>query len=152
VGHYNQRHFVIFCIYSIMAPTLGAYVQLSYLHLSLPLPEMLATYIPPLPLFQLLAGNITLGSFLLLLHLYACFFFIVVAGGLLCWQLLIIVTGQTSYEAWKMIKVYDEGVLKNILNVFGSLKYAWILPFAPLRLPMENDGCKYEPKRGMGKE
>lgn len=149
VGYHTQRHFVVFCVYTSLSSALAIYLQLAYLDLSLPLPETGAMYIPPLPLYQLCTHAITFSTFLLFLHMYATVFLMVVAVVFLVWQLIIISRGQTSYEALKMIRVHNEGFIRNIVSTFGPPVYSWILLFAPLLLPLEADGAQYtnEPEK-----
>ncbi|KAK7104055.1 palmitoyltransferase ZDHHC22-like [Littorina saxatilis] len=144
VGLYNQRHFVVFCLYGVWGCLMGVYLQLSYLNISYPLSdENFMMYVPPVPLFQLLIGNLSFGSFVVMLHVYVNICIMCVAGFLAAWQLLLIVRGQTSHEAWKMIRAYNAGVYTNITSVFGSPMTSWILLFAPLMLPLELDGVKW---------
>ncbi|KAK7492315.1 hypothetical protein BaRGS_00016412 [Batillaria attramentaria] len=146
IGFYNQRHFVMFCVYVIWGCMLALYLQLSYLNLSLPIAETFYTYIAPVTIVQFLTGNLSLWTFLLLIHVYATVVFMCVAIFFLTWQLVIIIRGQTSYEAWKMIRIYDTGLWGNITSVFGSPVWSWALLFAPLMLPMGGDGVKWNIK------
>ena len=146
VGYYTQRHFVVFNIYVIWGCALGIYLQLSYLSLTLPLPENYIMYVAPVPIFQFLMGNLSLGTFVLLVHVYVNLFFMVLCIGFLAWQLIIIFRGQTTYEAWKMIRVYDAGLCKNFTSVFGSPLVSWALFFVPLMFPLEGDGTKWDVK------
>ena len=153
VGFYNQRHYVMFCIYVIWGCVLGIYLQLSYVSLTLPLPENYIMYVAPVTIFQFLIGNLSLMTFILVVHAYFHLFFLVVTIGLLAWQMLIIVRGQTSHEAWKMIRIYNSGVYSNFTSVFGSPLLSWVLFFMPLMLPLEGDGIKWnirpKPQKGL---
>lgn len=153
IGYYNQRHFVIFCIYVIWGSLLALYLQLSYLSKYMfPFFENVYAYILPFTVMKLFSGNLTIQSFLLLLHTYATGFCLFLGLWFLLWQLIIILRGQTSYEAWKNIRVYHGGLYNNFTSVFGSPLQAWLLFFVPLMLPLQGDACawKIRPKSEKG--
>lgn len=142
----------MFCLYIIWGCALGLYLQLSYLDLVLPLPQNYVMYVAPVPVFQFLMGNLSLWTFVLLVHVYVILVFAVVATTFLAWQLVIIARGQTSYEAWKRISIYDSGLYTNFTSVFGSPLMSWVLFVAPLMLPLDGDGSKWsiKPKPSKG--
>ncbi|KAL8623007.1 hypothetical protein ACOMHN_027127 [Nucella lapillus] len=146
VGFYNQRHFVVFCCYSLWGCLVGTYLQIAYIGLTLPLPENYSMYIAPVPIIQLFMGNLNLGIFLLLVHVYVNLVFIGTAVTFLIWQIVLILRGQTSHEAWHMKTSCDGGVWKNFTSVFGSPLTAWLLFVAPFMLPMQGDGIKWDMK------
>ena len=120
--------------------------QLEYMDLFFPLSDTASNYIPPMPLISFVTGPMSFRMLLFFLHFYLNILVIAACYAFLSWQILIIVRGQTSYEAWKMIRVYDLGLVGNILTTFGNPVYSWILLFAPLLLPMNHDGIKWTTK------
>ncbi|XP_076463564.1 putative palmitoyltransferase ZDHHC24 [Babylonia areolata] len=151
VGFYNQRHFVMFCLYTIWGCLLAVYLQLAYISLSLPLPENYMMYVAPVPIFQLFTGNLHFGLFVLLVHVYINLIFMGTAASFLLWQYILILRGQTSYEAWRGIRTYNVGLFGNVTSVFGSPLTSWILYFAPLMLPLKGDGIRWNVQHKSGK-
>ena len=143
IGYYNQRHFFFFLIYTILHCAFAIYLQLSYVNLSVPFTDNYLTYIMPAFFLQYVTGDVSLGSVLLLLHSYDLLAHLVCAFLFLVWQAVIIVKGQTSYEAWKGVKLYNNGTISNVVAVFGLPAYYCLVPFVALQFPMDGDGCRW---------
>lgn len=143
IGFNNQRRFVVFVFYVAAGSLYG--IALLFWYLNDPLPflkyDTFCTYLPFVALWQWVFGYLTTGLFMLLLQLYLCFVTLIGAGGFVIWELVVIVRGQTSFEAARNIQFYRTNLLYHIRSVFGPF---WIVNFIfPLPTSPEGDGVHW---------
>lgn len=149
IGFYNQKFYVMLCLWSTIGTAFTSYLQISYLHSHLPLNSAdIIAYIFPATLHRCIMGYISFGQMLIILHLYVniIMFFVALFGFL--WQCLLISYGCTSYEAWKKISVFQGSTfVENIKSVFGSVVHIPILFFVPYRFEQSGDGIQWKLRR-----
>ncbi|XP_033736182.1 palmitoyltransferase ZDHHC22-like [Pecten maximus] len=144
VGFYNQRFFVMFCIYMVWGNLFALFLQLTYTTQSIPVFSWDGlAYIPMVGLVYFFMGYVSLGQLFLIVHI--CFCFMCFCGGVffLCWQIILAAAGMTSYEAWKGIPWYRRTSLENVRSVFGSI---WKIPFQllfPFRVDQDGNGVEW---------
>ena len=144
VGLQNQRTFVVFCVYLVWGNLFALFLQLSYLNDAIPLFSSYAVdYVIVVAFWKLITGAMSFGIFIILVHVYLCIFCLGSGIFFFCWQAIIILNGQTSYEAWKQISAYQSSTLENLRSVFGPLKYCWVLLLAPVPVRLPHDGLKW---------
>ncbi len=141
VGHSNQRRFIVLLLYLTFGSILGFILNILYVHQTLPLHSDFMYYLPVLFLYRyVVAGDLSVFLFLIMLQAYFCVFTLVSAAGYLAVEVMLTVRGQTQYESGRNITRYGRGgVVHNIRAVFGSL---WLLPvnfLLPVSIPLPNN-------------
>ncbi|ESO86203.1 hypothetical protein LOTGIDRAFT_129679 [Lottia gigantea] len=145
IGFYNQRYFIVFCVHMIWSNLFALYMQLNYLNQVMPIfSSSFLNYIPAINIVFWMMGKIPLGLLLLTIHSYFCIFTLGASLFFLIWQVYLLSSGKTSFEAWKNINPYGKSALDNIRSVFGPLKLAWIMVFFPVPFELSEDGIKWE--------
>ncbi|XP_059149714.1 probable palmitoyltransferase ZDHHC24 [Physella acuta] len=154
VGYHNQRYFVVFCFYNCLALAYGSCLQLILLNEEIPiLSEAAIFYLPPVALWQLFTGTTTVMHVAILFHMIIAIFCFVVSFLFLAWQLLIICQGQTSYEAWKQISVYQKtSLLDNVYSSLGSPSQFLLCLLIPGHRWMPEDGIQWTTETKAGKK
>lgn len=148
VGYYNQKYFILFCLYMWMGTSYAVIMLVRYTCSIFPVqfngPQS----------FIYLAGklfvDIFTGSTPPLIYQVLIFMMIGSLGmGLFCaaflyWQVVITLDGQTTFEATAGIWSYCRAKMDNWRDVFG--KYWLLLFLLPLPLPQAGNGL-YTPRK-----
>ena len=144
IGFYNQKHFIIFCIYGILGGTWGLYNLSSYLSLNYaPLLSLqVYMYFVPYCFLAFIFGYISFYYLCLIFLLYLHITSTCAALYYFSWQMLVIYRGQTTYEFMKGRKMYSDDLKENLRSVFGR---NWIVPLIiPIPLLLnEGDGMSW---------
>ena len=147
IGFYNQKHFIIFCVYGIIGGSWGLYNLGTYLSQNYaPILSLnIYQYLLPYCVLTFFLGYLSFFSLCLILLFYlhitstcaAIYFFV--------GQMFVISRGQTSYELVKGRKIYSDDFGQNLRSIFGKF---WILPFLfPVPVPLnEGDGMSWSMK------
>ena len=150
VGFNNQRHFVVYSFYILLGSLFGIFLVFAFLNDPLPFWKWRSfiCYIPPVAVWQWICGYLPSLTFLLLLQMYLGFITLVTAGGYFLWEMGVIYSGQTSYEAGKGIHRYQvTTVFQNFRSVFGPF---WLLNFiVPLPTSQEGNGIDWETRKAV---
>ena len=128
VGLSNQRYFVAYCFYCSVGAAYCTYVTTTFIHLSYfdTTSTRFHHFILPLTVLEWLFGYQTLGFLFFIVLDYASVLAMVGAGGIMVWQLFLIVNGKTTFEYWNQKHRTPWSVLKNIRSVFGPY---WLVNF-----------------------
>lgn len=143
VGFNNQRNFVVFLFYSLVGSIYGIYLLSHYLGQFYDVWSHEGwIFVPFVAFWQFIFGNFSLEHFLLMGQMYVCVGLSIVSGYFFLFQLAVVITGRTTYEATKCTKRYQgKGRLNNIRNVFGSY---WLLQFIlPIPTALPGDGAHW---------
>ncbi|XP_059149724.1 palmitoyltransferase ZDHHC22-like [Physella acuta] len=136
VGHYNQRHFVLFLLYVICACSYAVYMQSSYLSKQ----ENLTYFIPLVAMWKTVTGQAPKLYFCILVHMYLSTVSLFASVGFISCQTYIILKGQTSYEASRGITLYQKRtVYDNFKTVFGTPLQFVLTLFLPVRPHLADD-------------
>ena len=146
IGFYNQKFYVMFCLWSTISTCFTSYMQFSYLHSQLPIYSSdVIAYIFPATFHRWIMGYISFLQMLIILHLYINILSFIISVFAFLWQCLLIGHGYTSFEAWKNIQVFRGAtVMENIKSVFGSVVNIPILFFVPYRFEQSGDGIQWK--------
>ncbi|XP_064622495.1 palmitoyltransferase ZDHHC22-like [Lineus longissimus] len=144
IGHFNQRYFIVHVFYVAIGTACCLYWLGAYLDKFVPfLSSDIVAYIPLVQIVMFFLGKISLLNMLLIILLYLTLFCCVCGTGFFLWEMAVVVSGQTSYEAWKLIRKYKCGSLfARLRAVFGPF---WLLSFIiPLPVKQPGDGIHWE--------
>ena len=143
VGHYNQRYFVAFLIYVLVAALFGVF--LSFRAISI-LQGGLSWNILPSLIFPVVVWVLQMMpvSPLVLIETSVAMFTALGTGALLFLQLCQIYSGQTLWEFQRKVSKYNGGLRRNMVDAMGyNWWFCWLLPF--IRSPQPGDGSHYPP-------
>lgn len=128
VGFFNQKHFIIFCVYGIIGGSWGLYNLGTYLSQNYaPLLSLnIYMYLLPYCAVMFTFGYLSFFTLCLILLFYLHITSTCAALYYFLWQMIVISRGQTSYELMKGRRIYTDDLGENLRSVFG--KY-WIVPF-----------------------
>lgn len=147
IGFYNQKHFIIFCVYGIIGGAWGLYNLGTYLSQNYApvLSFNIYQYLLPYCVLMFLFGYLSFFSLCLILLFYLHITSTCAALYYFLWQMFVISRGQTSYELVKGRKIYSDNMVENVRSVFGKF---WILQFLfPIPVPLnEGDGMNWTVK------
>lgn len=147
VGFYNQKHFIIFCVYGIIGGSWGLYNLGTYLYQTYaPIVSLnIYMYFLPYCTIRFIFGYLSFYTLCLILLFYLHITSTCAALYYFLWQMTIISRGQTSYELMKRRRIYNDDLGENLRSVFG--KY-WIVPFLfPMLLTLnEGNGMSWKVK------
>lgn len=124
IGLYNQRYFIVFCVYGWIGSFKAA--SLTLLYLSYVRGSSLYTYLPPNAFFNLLFGDLDLSIFCIALLLYLLFTTHLACTYFMCWQLLLLARKQTANEYVKGMAPLQKSFRHHVKSVFGPY---WLLNF-----------------------
>lgn len=145
IGFYNQKYFIMFSLWSVIASSWLVYLQLLYLNIELPVSEAsFIIYLPPVTLFKFIMGSITFGQAFVVTHLFMNIPMIITGGFFLFWHSLLTVEGATNYEAKLRKFPYKGTVNQNLKSVFGSVFYIPLLVLYPFKLEQDGDGIQWK--------
>ncbi|KAL4237749.1 Zinc finger DHHC-type containing 22 [Mactra antiquata] len=153
IGFYNQRFFVIFCLWSTITSGFCLYLQLTYLNMDLPLNTVACfTYIPPVAIVQFFTGYLSFGQTLLIFHFSLTIVAFFTALFFFLWHVFLVYEGLTLHEGFKRIYTYSGTLKQHVQLIFGSYLYIPVLIFIPYRFELVGDGVnwKVRPKRVKG--
>lgn len=128
IGFYNQRYFIVFCLYGTLGALYSSFATFSYLgiHYGNVLSSRFYTFLMPWVLWYWLVGDISIKIVAMVIFSYfnvltclACLYYFATQCYLV-WQ------GQTSYEYVKGLKHYSYSLGENLRSVFGPF---WFLNF-----------------------
>ena len=136
VGFYNQRHFIVLCMYSMICslfftPYLAAYLNDSVPFLSY---EGIYNYVPPIPFMLWFVGQYSTFNLIVLIQLYSLLLCGSASTGFFIWHILIILRGQTSNEFIKNKQIFKMKPIDSIRSVFGpywAINFIWPIPTLP---------------------
>jgi palmitoyltransferase len=144
IGFFNQRYFIVHVFYIAIGTACCIYWLGAYLDKFVPfLSSDIVAYIPIVQIVMLLLGKISLLNALLILILYLTIFCCVCGAAFFLWEMVVVVNGQTSYEAWKLLRNYKCGsIFARLRSVFGPY---WLVSFIiPLPIKQQGDGIHWE--------
>lgn len=148
IGFYNQRFFIMFCLWSSVSLGFCVKLQLSYLHADLPLNSLeIFTYLPPVALVKLIMAKISIAQAFLIVHFFITAGSLVTAMISFLWHIFLLLEGVTMYEGFKGIRCYAGTKMENIKSVFGSILYIPVLIFVPYRFDQSDDGIQWKLRR-----
>ena len=148
VGFTSQRRYLPFLFHVTAGGIIHGALAAAYLNTQLPFTSEYVTYVPFVAAGRCALGEVSLGNLYFMCMMYSCFSVSVVAWFYLMWEWLMVVRGQTSYEATRSIQTYRVGFFKSLYSVFGA---AWFLNFlVPLPTTIPGDGVNWE-RRNMQK-
>lgn len=152
IGFYNQKFFVMFCLWSAVSLGFCMYSQLVYLSTDLPINSVeVFTYLPPVTLVKLFLGSISIGQAFIVLHFVSSVICFAIACVFFLWHLFLIYEGLTNYEGWQQIYTYSGTFRENVVTVFGAVWHIPVLVFLPYRFEHSNDGIQWTSRRKKGK-
>ena len=138
IGHNNQRYFIVSLTYTIIAASFSLYLIFSYIDLVSPFADTWPSYLPVVSLWRWLSGSVRTDHFLLLTLAFVTMVFL---GGALMYmflQVLVVQSGQTTWEAGRGISRYRMNTVDHIRAIFG---HYWIINFViPLPTEQSVDG------------
>ena len=147
IGFYNQKHFIIFCVYGIIGGSwglfnLGTYLSQTYAPI---FSFNIYQYLLPYCVLKFFLGYLSFFTMCLIVLFYLHVTSTCASLYYFTWQMFIISRGQTSYELVKRKRIYSDDLGENLGTVFG--KY-WLLPFLiPIPMPLnEGDGMNWTKK------
>lgn len=149
LGHRNLRFFLVFTFYcsvGLFCSALFMFLYLSKFHGAILSWEGLS-YLYPVTIFQWIVGNMQTNVFGLITLLYMDIMLCVGSTSQFTWHFIHVLKGQTSHEADCDVITYDQGVFRNLAEVFGKF---WIVPFfLPYPLQLPSDGIHWKkPTKG----
>ncbi|XP_071835192.1 probable palmitoyltransferase ZDHHC24 [Apostichopus japonicus] len=149
LGHRNLRFFLVFTFYcsvGLFCIALFTWMYLSESHGAVLSHEGLS-YLYPVTIFQWITGGLKSSVFGLVTLLYVDMMLCLGSASQFAYHFIHILKGQTSHEADSDVITYDQGVFRNLSEVFGRF---WILPFfLPLPLQLPSDGIHWKkPTKG----
>ena len=136
IGHSNRRYFLLFLFYVWLAATYSTFLHFDYVIEMLHGFSWQALFTMLAPMISWMAGSSSAIHFPVAFLSSSTLIASLLVGGLLCWHLMNVTTGQTAHERAKGCHDYDLGWRRNVEQVFGkNWTYAWITPFIPSPLP-----------------
>ncbi len=147
IGYYNQKYFIIFCFYQLVAGLYATILLAKYLNklydvqfygpqtLLMLLPESLAQWV--------MAGGGDPQQMVLIGIFYGSLVGSLAAAGFLFWQISIVLQGQTTHEARCGDERHSQSLYYNWKDTFGP--YWYISWFVPIPLPQCGDGTYAHP-------
>ncbi|XP_053399400.1 palmitoyltransferase ZDHHC22-like [Mercenaria mercenaria] len=145
IGFHNQKFFIMFCLWSAISLGFCVKLQLSYLHVDLPLNSLeIFTYLPPVTLVKYVLGYISLGQTFIALHFFITAATFITSVLAFLWHLFLLLEGVTMYEGFKGIYGYAGTRAENIRSVFGSFLYIPVLIFLPYRFDQSMNGIQWK--------
>ena len=137
VGFYNQRYFVVFCFYCTIASMYGLYVNFYYLMIVYSYTESsLWNFCPPVTLVRWLFGLVSSDMLYHVALTYLCAITAMGVGGIFVSQFVLVVLGCTTYEFWRMERIFRRCSVSHFKSVFGHLWWLnFIVPLPCLQQP-----------------
>lgn len=147
IGFYNQRYFIVFCLYCTAGCAFAFYLTAEYIgtfYYVLWSRHFYRFFLPWAVLEWLVWRSLGLSGVVLLIYLYLCLITGLANIYFLTLQTILLITGQTSYEFFKGIKMYKCSFLENMRSVFGPW---WIINFIIPMPCLKNvgNGISWEP-------
>ncbi|XP_050396040.1 palmitoyltransferase ZDHHC22 isoform X2 [Patella vulgata] len=145
IGFHNQRYFIVFCLYGCLGAMYSLYVTYCFLEIHyIPLFSLdFYGYLMPWLLWRWYLGVIHHSVIWLALLLYLSLTTLIACGYFLTWQLVLLCTGQTTYEFLKRNKTFKQPLTENLKSIFGKWSLInFIIPLPWIR--NEGDGRKWK--------
>lgn len=159
VGSDNVRFFVLFCFFVSVASCYSTVLNMVYLHghmgALVPLNvEGILNLIVPVTFYKWWVGSVSLLNFIIVTINWFCFAQVLVASGFGLFEMMLICSGQTTYE-WRLnITHYSLGLMQNFQEICGRYWYLWwLFPIyhkLPLHLKRDQYSDRYYPKPAKG--
>ena len=146
IGLTSQRRFIVLMFYVALGSLVSLLLTAWYLAMCKPFDEEYLSYVPFVALWHAVFGQ-SLDKVWYLYYvcqLYGCILSFVASSCFLCWEGLMVIRGQTSYEATRSIQTYRDGKLKSLYMVFGSMW--WMNFIVPMPTTIPSDGVHWERK------
>ena len=142
IGYHNHKYFILFCFYMVFGGIYSGILTLIHLNLMYSVKFKtifnLFTLLPTTIQSWYFDGNVTSHHMFLVGVFYGCMIACLAAAGFFYWQIAIITSGQTTYEARCGITTFKKSWKKNFKDVFGPY---WYLSFIiPIRIPQQGYG------------
>lgn len=148
IGLTTQRRFIALLFHVMTGCFLHMILSGHYVDRHMAFTENYVNYVPFMAIFMLITGQLGYDDFYFLCLMYFCLMVMLVSGMYLAWQWLMVIRGQTSYEATRSIQTYRMGFSKSMYQVFGSV---WWMNFIfPMPTTLPTDGVHWE-RRGQHK-
>lgn len=145
IGFYNQKFFVIFCLWSTISSGFFINMQLAYLNMDLPMNSVdILSYFPPVTIVQFFTGYLSLGQTLLVIHFCMTTVAFLTSFIFFVWHIFLVYEGVTLHEGFKGIYTYSGTFSENVKSVFGSVFYIPILILIPFRFEQVGDGIQWK--------
>ena len=143
VGHTNQRFFIVYIFYTALGSFFGVLCYGTFLHreigpiVSLQMPN----YLPPYAVLKWLGGSYPTMAAMTLMLFYITLMAGLACTMLFCYQVNLVLHGQTGYEMARKSNEYDSGAQVNIREVFG--RYWWLSFIIPVKFQQPVDGITW---------
>ena len=132
VGSANVRFFVLFCLFASLGSFYSTVLNIMYLngHMIPLIPlnvEGFLCLVTPVTLYKWWIGSVSLLNLCIVAISWFCFLQILVTSGFGLFEMMLVCSGQTTYEWRHHITHYSLGWRQNLQEVFGRYWYLWWL-------------------------
>ena len=148
IGHYNQRYFVAFLFYCVVASLLGLLLTLRYFYyVSDCAAASWYDYLFPVAVYNWLMGSGCVDWQFVLLSFHCVMYCVFgpLAAIYMTGQLLLVVSGYTLYEVAKQVEMtVSTGWSDNMSLVFGDYWFTSFLFPSQIIFKQRNEGTEFE--------